>query len=97
MIKLYPQLSFIICNVFLFSVQLGEGQYTRCLDTCEQGGRQRSVSVPQTNARAQIHSDQEACPQICEMSVTKCNAANVAGSQIHHNVCMFVFLFVWYK
>lgn len=57
---------FIICNVFLmFSVQLDEGWYTHCSDTCEQGGQQRRVSELQTNARAQVHSDQEACPQIC--------------------------------
>lgn len=53
---------------FLFHVcsfQTGDGRYPHCPDTCEQGGQQRRVFIPQTNATAQLHSHQEARPQIC--------------------------------
>ena len=49
----------------MFSLQLGEGRYPHCPDTCEQGGQQRRVSETQTNARVQMLPPQEARPQIC--------------------------------
>lgn len=60
---------------FLFFLKLRGRWYSQCPDTCEQGGEPRNFQWIQTNARAQVHLHQKACPQTSEkLNGTKCSA-----------------------
>lgn len=59
------QIDIILNTQLCFSSQHPAGWHPQHPDACQQGGEQRRIPEPKTNARAQVHPHQEAGPQIC--------------------------------